>query len=46
MQQGKLAEAREAYLKAQAIDPSDPRVKAVLAELDAMEKGGSKPKGP
>ncbi len=47
-QQGQRKEAREAYLKAQAIDPSDPRVQAVLAELDAIEKkgGGAGKKAP
>ena len=40
-QSGQLKDAREAYLQAQALDPTDPRVKAVMAELDAMEKGGA-----
>jgi Flp pilus assembly protein TadD len=33
------AEARAALEKARAIDPTDPRVKANLEELDALEKG-------
>jgi Flp pilus assembly protein TadD len=37
---GHRKEARDAYLKAKAIDPSDPRVTAVMAELDALEKAG------
>jgi Flp pilus assembly protein TadD len=32
-------EARAALEKAKALDPSDPRVKANLNELDALEKG-------
>jgi hypothetical protein len=28
-------------MKAHAIDPTDPRVKAVMQELEAMEKGGA-----
>jgi len=35
------AEARAALEKARALDPADPRVKANLEELDALEKGGS-----
>src|SRR6185295_17919861 len=45
-QGGQLKDARDAYLKAQALDPTDPRVKAVLAELDAMEKGAASKKTP
>ena len=41
-----IKEAREAYIKAQAIDPTDPRVKAVLAEFDAMEKAAAGKKAP
>ena len=37
------AEARAALEKARAIDPTDPRVKANLEELDALEKGTSPP---
>lgn len=48
-QSARYAEAREAYGKARAIDPTDPRVKAVLDELDALEKkaggGGANPGG-
>jgi cytochrome c-type biogenesis protein CcmH/NrfG len=33
------AEARAALETAKKIDPSDPRVKANLEELDALEKG-------
>ncbi len=33
------AEARAALLKAKALDPSDPRVKENLNELDTLEKG-------
>ena len=43
-QTGKLVEAREAYRKAQALDPSDKRVKDVLEDLDALEGKGA-PKG-
>jgi len=35
------AEARSALEKARAIDPTDPRVKANLEELDALEKSGT-----
>jgi len=45
-QSGQTKEAREAYLKAKALDPTDPRVKAVLQELDAIEKGGNAPAPP
>ncbi|HVY44898.1 MAG TPA: tetratricopeptide repeat protein, partial [Minicystis sp.] len=38
-QRGKYAEARDAYEHAKKIDPSDPRVKAVMQELDGLEKG-------
>ena len=44
-QTGQLKEAREAYLKAQALDPGDPRVKAVMEELSGMERAAAK-KGP
>lgn len=40
-QGGDYREARQAYDKAKAIDPSDPRVAAVLQELDALERGGA-----
>ncbi len=36
---GTRKEARAALEKARVIDPSDPRVKANLSELDALEKG-------
>jgi Flp pilus assembly protein TadD len=36
-------EARAALLTAQRIDPSDPRVKANLEELDALEKSAAPP---
>ena len=39
-QQGNYADARDAYAHAKRIDPTDPRVKAVSAELDALEKSG------
>ena len=39
-QSGNRKEARESYKKAEAIDPTDPRVKAVIQELDAIEKAG------
>jgi tetratricopeptide (TPR) repeat protein len=42
-QTGKRKEAREAYEKAKALDPSDPRVQAVIQELDAIEKGPAPP---
>ena len=44
--QGQTKEAREAYLKARALDPADPRVKAVLQELDSIEKNGTAPAAP
>lgn len=44
-QTGKYQDAREAYLRASSINPSDPRVKAVLQELEALEKGGGPPPG-
>ena len=37
-QLGDYAGAREAYLRARALDPDDPRVEAVMEELDALEK--------
>jgi Flp pilus assembly protein TadD len=37
-------EARDALEKARAIDPTDPRVKANLDELDALERGGGSAK--
>ena len=40
-QTGDTKAARAAYEKARAIDPADPRVKAVLTELDAIEKGAA-----
>jgi Flp pilus assembly protein TadD len=40
-QKGDYHGARAAYQKAQAVDPTDPRVKAVMAELDALEKKAS-----
>lgn len=45
-QQGKFEEARKALLRAQRLDPSDPRAKANLEELDALEreKAGKKSK--
>jgi Flp pilus assembly protein TadD len=36
-------DARKALLKAQALDATDPRVKANLEELDALEKGHATP---
>lgn len=39
-------EARQALKTAQGIDPSDPRVKANLEELDALEKGAGTPAPP
>ncbi len=41
------AEARQALKTAEKLDPSDPRVKANLEELDSLEKqGGAPPKKP
>jgi cytochrome c-type biogenesis protein CcmH/NrfG len=37
------AEARAALETAKKIDPSDPRVKPNLEELDSLEKGGTLP---
>src|SRR6185436_13124598 len=45
-QSGRLKDAREAYMKAYALDPTDPRVKGVLAELDSIEKAGTTPSPP
>jgi len=38
-----LHDARDALEKARAIDPTDPRVKANLEELDALEHGAVAP---
>ncbi|MCC6897836.1 MAG: tetratricopeptide repeat protein [Polyangiaceae bacterium] len=43
-QKGQLDEAEAAFKKAQALDPSDPRVKANLDELAELRKSKSKPK--
>src|SRR5260370_1237609 len=40
------AQAREALVRAQALSPGDPRVKANLDELDALELAGSKGANP
>ncbi|GMV18857.1 MAG: tetratricopeptide repeat protein [Polyangiaceae bacterium] len=42
-QKGKLDEAESAFKKAQALDPSDPRVKANLEELAELRKKKGKP---
>jgi len=39
-QEGDLVEARKALERAQKVDPTDPRVKANLEELRALEKQG------
>jgi tetratricopeptide (TPR) repeat protein len=40
-QGGEYREARQAYERARTLDPSDPRVAAVLQELDAIERGAA-----
>jgi tetratricopeptide (TPR) repeat protein len=40
-QQGKLAEAEKALKEAERLDPSDPRAKANLEELEALKRKGA-----